>query len=65
MLLQSQSELSAKKGELVKVTNKGLEKKLCVAVRTNGESGTIKKKHLERITPGKEPTMQPSQHLMA
>lgn len=42
----------------MRVTNSVLEKKLCVAVKTNGESGTIKKKHLERVTPGKRITPQ-------
>ena len=52
LVTQNSSELTAKKGELVRVTNSGLEKKLCIAVKTNGASGTIRKKNLERIDPG-------------
>ncbi|CAI8037002.1 hypothetical protein GBAR_LOCUS20712, partial [Geodia barretti] len=44
-------DLSAKKGELVKVTNSVIEKKLCVAVKTNGDSGTIRKKNLQQVVP--------------
>lgn len=36
----------------MKVTNNALEKKLCIAVKTNGESGTIRKKNIDRIEPG-------------
>jgi hypothetical protein len=48
---KNSSELTAKKGELVRVTNSELEAKLCIAVKTNGASGTIRKKNLERIDP--------------
>ena len=54
VLFQTPGDLTVKKGELVKVTNSALDRKLCVAVRTNGESGTIKKKNLEHVVPGKE-----------
>ena len=54
VLFQTPGDLTVKKGELVKVTNSALDRKLCVAVRTNGESGTIKKKNLEHVVPGKK-----------
>ena len=50
--LQNSSELTAVKGELVKVTNTALDKKLCIAVTTTGQYGTMKKRNLERIEPG-------------
>ena len=53
-MLQNPGDLSAKKGELVKVTNSVIEKKLCVAVKTNGDSGTIRKKNLQQVVPGEQ-----------
>lgn len=51
---QNSGDLSAKKGELVKITNSVIEKKLCVAVKTNGDSGTIRKKNIQQVVPGEE-----------
>jgi len=51
--LQSLQELSVTKGELVKVTNAAMDKKWCIVVNTEGRSGSVKKKYLERVEPGR------------
>ena len=52
MYCQNPTELTVTKGELVKVTNSAMDKKWCIAVTTNGQTGSVKKKHLEQVEAG-------------
>ena len=37
----------------MKVTNAAMDKKWCIVVNTEGRSGSVKKKYLERVEPGR------------
>lgn len=58
--MQKSSELNVAKGELVKVTNSSIDKDWSLAVTTTGKSGSVKKRHLERVQPGEHPFSAPA-----